>query len=201
MTKKEQDLVEIKRFGSVKEMMDDMKARHDAMPWYAKLWFNIEVYIWCPIWNIISHRRNWNRLVWFWQRRTRGWDDTELWSLDHTIAKFMVPRLKRLKEVKMGYPANELPSYNEEYDTNPQNYEDEVYEEYEKQLLKEWDEIIDKMINAFELVLNDYGSERCCHLLDNENDWDKYKEELEKYGKEVEEGLQLFAKFYGSLWD
>jgi hypothetical protein len=32
------------------------------------------------------------------QRIERGFDDSELWSLDCTIAKFILPRLKRFKE-------------------------------------------------------------------------------------------------------
>lgn len=39
------------------------------------------------------------------QRRVRGFDDTETWSLDITIAKFILPRLKVFKDVTEGYPA------------------------------------------------------------------------------------------------
>jgi len=35
----------------------------------------------------------------FWQRLTRGWDDSETWSLDVTIAEFILPRLKRYKQL------------------------------------------------------------------------------------------------------
>lgn len=42
----------------------------------------------------------------FWQRRTRGWDDSETWNLDYTIAKFALPRLKRFKELNCGYPGD-----------------------------------------------------------------------------------------------
>lgn len=35
----------------------------------------------------------------------RGFDDTELWNLDYTIAQFVLPRLKRFREVNKGYPA------------------------------------------------------------------------------------------------
>ena len=37
-------------------------------------------------------------LKYFWQRRTRGWDDSDLYSLDYTIAKFVLPRLKVFAE-------------------------------------------------------------------------------------------------------
>lgn len=65
----------------------------------------------------------------WWQRRTRGWDDTETWNLDHTIAKFIVPRLRKLKELNNGYPPTLTP--------------------------QEWDEILDSMIWTFSQVIED----------------------------------------------
>ncbi|MFB6291755.1 MAG: hypothetical protein ABEJ25_08540 [Candidatus Bipolaricaulia bacterium] len=38
------------------------------------------------------------------QRLERGFDDTELWSLDATIAKFMVPRLRAFRENLISHP-------------------------------------------------------------------------------------------------
>ena len=35
--------------------------------------------------------------TWLDQRSTRGFDDTELWNLDTTIAKFILPRLQAYK--------------------------------------------------------------------------------------------------------
>ncbi len=40
----------------------------------------------------------------FKQRRTRGFDDSETWSLDHTIAKFALPRLKVFKNLDKSHP-------------------------------------------------------------------------------------------------
>ena len=42
----------------------------------------------------------------FWaeQRKDRGFDDRELWNLDHTIAQFILPRLKAFKLYADGYP-------------------------------------------------------------------------------------------------
>ena len=57
-------------------------------------------------------------------------DDSEMWSLDYTLACFILPRLKRLREVKHGYPS-ELNSF------------------------EEWTAILDKMILGFELIVND----------------------------------------------
>jgi hypothetical protein len=40
------------------------------------------------------------------QRRTKGWDDSETWSLDYTISKFILPRLKRFRELEFGHPCS-----------------------------------------------------------------------------------------------
>lgn len=40
------------------------------------------------------------------QYKTRGWDDTELWSLDSTILKFLQIRLDAFKENLHGYPSS-----------------------------------------------------------------------------------------------
>ena len=67
------------------------------------------------------------------QRIFRGWTDKETWSLERTIAKFVLPRLKRFKELNFGYP------YNFTMDT--------------------WDEALDKMIFSFEKVSRKYEEE------------------------------------------
>ena len=64
------------------------------------------------------------------QRRTRGFDDSELWSLDSTIAAFILPRLRRFKEIAHGHPGQITP--------------------------EEWDGILDKMILAFERVAGQF---------------------------------------------
>ncbi|MBQ7489799.1 MAG: hypothetical protein IJT51_04695 [Bacteroidales bacterium] len=58
------------------------------------------------------------------ERLERGGDDTETWNLDVTVAKFILPRLKRFKEVNNGYPCELTP--------------------------EGWDQVIEKMIYAFE---------------------------------------------------
>jgi hypothetical protein len=63
---------------------------------------------------IINHLKRWRRKLkldkrdirYMYQRWTRGWDDSEMWSLDHSLAKLILPRLKRFQEVQGGYPAS-----------------------------------------------------------------------------------------------
>jgi hypothetical protein len=63
---------------------------------------------------------------WKLQRDERGFDDTETWNLDVTLAKFIVPRLKVFKELNNGYPSK-------------------------FKAKEEWDKVLDEMIEGFEL--------------------------------------------------
>ena len=44
--------------------------------------------------------------VWARQREERGFDDTELWNLDVTICKFILPRLKAFAANIQGVPGD-----------------------------------------------------------------------------------------------
>jgi hypothetical protein len=92
------------------------------------------------------------------QRKKRGFDDSETWSLTDTICHFTIPRLKRFKQVNNGYPA---------YLTE-----------------ESWNEVLDKIILAFELTSRDEGA----------RDWN------EEEHKQLEEGLDLFRKHFFDLW-
>lgn len=45
-----------------------------------------------------------NHVKWWWQRRTRGWDDRDLWSLDYTMGRWLLPRLVVFRERLPGTP-------------------------------------------------------------------------------------------------
>ena len=97
------------------------------------------------------------------QRKARGWDSTECWNLDTTIAKFILPRLKEFREIHCGHPSR---------------LGDE----------DKWNEILDKMISAF-----DFASKEA----DPKLSW----KELEAKTAEAQEGFKLFAEYYFDLWD
>ena len=50
-------------------------------------------------WPILDVKLLKRRLQLWKQKLTRGFSDDELWSLDITVAKFMLPRLKRLIKI------------------------------------------------------------------------------------------------------
>lgn len=120
----------------------------------------------------ICYRRLKRGLRYWWQRRTRGWDDSDLWSLDYTLAKWIVPRLERFKEVRAGVP------YIEGFEVCG------THAQYNAAEL-EWVRILDKMIRAFKLIIDDNDRDE---LVSNE-EW-----------QEVSEGLELFSKYFRNLW-
>lgn len=115
---------------------------------------------------VFAHRQ----AKYFFQYLTRGFSDRQIWSLDITVAKFVIPRLKRLKETSLGYPM-------------PFNS------------MIGWHRAIDKMIWSFEHVLTDYGSAECHSS--NRKLWNFIEA---KNMKKFDEGMNLFAKHYKDLW-
>ena len=91
------------------------------------------------------------------QRQKRGWDDSETWSLDDTVVHFVLPRLKRFKEVTNGYPGC-------------------------FKSMKQWEDVLDKMILGFEMA--------------KKGAWSLTTEEHQQ----AQEGIDLFAKHFFSLW-
>jgi len=106
-------------------------------------------------------------------------DEYDMWDLDHTLALIILPALKQLKATRNGHPCGILPDPNGETELGKPcgNCGCE----------KEWDIILDKMIWSFEQVLDD---DILVHAPD------AYK----AYQKKVQEGLELFGKYYQSLW-
>ena len=51
-----------------------------------------------PIHNVKYHTK------WFIQRSIRGFDDREIWNIDNTFYKWLLPRLKRFSEKNVCYP-------------------------------------------------------------------------------------------------
>ena len=68
---------------------------------------------------------------WKLQRDERGFDDTELWNFDLTIANFILPRLKVFREQTEGFPSK--------FNT-----------------IEEWYQILDEIIEGLELYKNKF---------------------------------------------
>jgi hypothetical protein len=120
-----------------------------ALPRWIKLMFDY------------PHKKAYNRMKWFWQRRTRGFDDRHLWSMHVTFARFIAPRVRAF-----------IDTYNVR--SVPQGLNS-----------KQWRRILEKIYFAFNTIAND----------------DFIWEIDKKQTKKVDEGLDLFRKWYFHLWD
>jgi hypothetical protein len=120
---------------------------------------------------------------WWWQRRTRGFDDRDLWDLGVVTAKLILPRLKAYKNCHMGYPG--CFSYDKKGELKKGRKKSLNNEAYKK-----WDDTLDKMIYAFEMKAT-------------QDDWDLEIDDKErnKRWSKIDEGLNLFAKYFNALWD
>ena len=131
-----------------------------------------------------------NHIKWFFQRRKRGFDDRETYSLDMITAQFLVPRLKALKQKRL-----------------------EIMEED-----PQWSAIVEKMIYSFE-ALSDFEraeeqfvieeGEYKTKLMDDDDDTFTIertkkpvidKKALRKHRKKVKRGLRLFTRHFHTLW-
>lgn len=108
-----------------------------------------------------------------------GFFSEECWSLDVTLAALILPRLICFKENTSGYPASLV----------KEDDEGHVIEEDKSNQL--WHEILDKMIYAFWIIVNEWGGYPIGLS-------EKEREELVAAKKE---GLRLFAEYFESLWD
>jgi len=142
------------------------------------------------------------------QKIRYGFSGRDLWSLDHTITDFVLPRLIAFRNGG-GNSSSDGPS------GSPllEGYEEEQFDE----MYEEWLRILDKMILAFEyhkLDMEDVESGidtdkwfvdkpggKVVFRNDDEEMWEEYKKEAARRDKVMEEGFQLFAKYYRSLWD
>lgn len=93
-------------------LMKEIEAEQLTLRWKISAFFY-------KVYDLFISPRNWyNRFKWFFQRRIRGFDDRELWSLDDTFYNWLYVRLKRFMEVN-------IHSYPERYNS---------YEEWHKEL-------------------------------------------------------------------
>jgi hypothetical protein len=169
-----------KKYNSFEEMIAELNAEYDALPWWRKALDAIQ-YILKEIWGIISPKVNIRRLRFLWQRLTRGFDDSVTWDLDGIFVKFILPRLKRFREIeKLGVPGK-LCYLSPEDENKLTETENDFY--YSK-VHAQWNEILDKMILAFELIEKDELS----------------IENYEEQNKKIEEGLNLFVQYFRDLW-
>ena len=157
-------------------------------------------------------------------------ENFDTWNLDHTLALIILPALIQLKETKHGIPANFAEVGGEDYsDQDSFDFYKETHNESFNEKVKEWNEVLDKMIWSFQqIALEDYDEQY--HHGKAEYDWVKTDKQFpnpisgkiedtyqmvdknpnehwydhvghQLHEQRIQEGLELFGKYYRSLWD
>lgn len=166
----------------VNRLFEDLLEGREKLPWYFKLWH----------WYIKAYVRD---IKYYFKKRyqtlTTGFPYEQVWNFKNWHSEVVTPRLKHLRNNLHGYPST-------------------------LESVEEWQEILDKMIWSFEhhddfvepIYSDDYDHRYevtkvdggCSYKSMNETgtiDWTPVQE----HNNKVQEGLELFAKYYVSLWD
>lgn len=157
-------------------------------------------------------------------------ENHDTWSLDHSLALIILPALIQLKDTKHGVPSEFGDVGGAEYEQQLSfDFYKETNNWAFEESCKKWDEVLDKMIWSFQqLAIVDY--DHLYHHGKAEYDWVKddtmYKNPVtgklehtykmldknpndhyydyvgnQLHEARVQEGLDLFAKYYRGLWD
>lgn len=135
-------------------------------------------------------------------------DKFDTWNLDHTLALIISKALKQYKENDINSIPGSFFEQSTAYSFTQMAfkfYEDDN-ELVEKEASKQWVEIVDKMIFSFEQAINEEGmyGEGQFYSIDPHNLKVKVKVnyvELDEHNAKIQEGFDLFAKYYRNLWD
>lgn len=126
----------------------------------------------------------------FGQRIKYGFPLYQSWEFRSWHSEIVVPRLKHLRNDLNGYPTG--------------------------MTMSEWESILDKMIWSFENTENEpgldypeeydyryivYRENNCKTYIPVEQDLKPSLKRVEEHMKKVQEGLDMFAKYYLNLWD
>lgn len=154
----------------------------------------------------------------------------DTWSMSHTLALIIYPMLIKLKDEKHGVPNDFGMAGGEDYiDQKSFDFYEESNSWAFNEKIKQWDIVLDKMIWSFEQLI-DESWESKYHHGKHETDWVKtdnlypnpvtgkmeptYQmvdknpdghwydfEGHQLHMERMQEGFELFGKYYQNLWD
>ena len=118
-------------------------------------------------------------------------DFWDTWNMDCTLSELIEPMLIQLKEQKQGYPSEMFQLIGV-----PEGVWEYTDEQHELASAK-WNELLDAMIWSFhEMNDGDYTS----RLVEKygESEWLNH---IKEHEARMQEGFELFGKWFRSLWD
>lgn len=139
---------------------------------------------------------NSQHLRWWWQRRWRGWDDRDLFSLDYTILEFALPRLREFAKCPGGIPTDFI--YGDVSPDEMHRIETQDPTDRDRRLRRgaeEWRRALEKMIRGLELQVEHHG------LCVADGDTSIHDPASAALNAQMEEGTKLFFKHFFALWN
>ena len=157
-------------------------------------------------------------------------ENHDTYSLDHTLAHIIYPALLQLKETQHGVPSAFTEVGGEDYlEQDSFDFYKETHKDAFDEKVKEWHLVLDKMIWSFEQLIKDEYSDLYHHgkakfdwiktdkqfpnpmsgkmedtyqMVDKNPDEHWYDAEGHQLHEErMQEGFELFGKYFRNLWD
>lgn len=129
-------------------------------------------------------------------------DPWDTWNMAETLADIILPMLKQLRDEKHGSPGGLGPFKETSNDQDGQGvfdwYKDDDNAAWDLGH-KQWTEIMDKMIWSFEQVVDRDRDQQFHTKTNGKRNFDV--KGYTKYYERIQEGLDLFGKYYMNLWD
>ena len=144
-------------------------------------------------------------------------DNYDTWGMNTTLAHIIVPMLIQLRDTTHGYPSDFI--VDESDYAQQQGFEGEGFEYPEDIGFENWKATLDKMIWAFEQEIDDDWEDQYrtgkiefdCVPLEDSDHWQLLRGDndtsvidydgMQKHRERMQEGFDLFAKYYSNLWD
>lgn len=122
-------------------------------------------------------------------------DDYDVWNMDHTLSLIIYPMLLKLKETKQGAPHVEDDDVPEDLRSTVEPIVNSDTGDTDNNYFRRWDYVLDEMIFAFECI-HDGKWEEQFHV---DEKFDKVG--YNAFNDRIENGLELFGKYFRALWD
>ena len=124
-------------------------------------------------------------------------DPWDSWAIDTNLAHIIAPLLKQLRDTAHGFPPDM-------YEICGVTTEDAGADD---KCAAEWSSIIDRMIWSFQETADNFPAQETFYKWFDEENQDGFmkceidREGLEAYEARIQDGINLFAKYYFNLWD
>jgi hypothetical protein len=146
-------------------------------------------------------------------------DNYDVWNMNNTISQIILPMLVSLKISKAGIPGDfaHVGGENWHNQLSFDFYQNTVDESFDIRC-KEWEDTLDKMIWSFQEIISSRHEDfhvgeskydfvkdpntsysRMVDLNPNDHYYDAAGDIV--YSERIQEGIDLFAKYFTSLWD